>query len=673
PEPAPSAESVPVGGLVPWVVSGRSEEALRAQARRLHEYAAAHSELDVRAVGRALAVTRSAFEHRAVVLASDAETFRTGLDALAAGTDHPALVRGTARAKGRTAFLFTGQGSQHSGMGRELHTAFPVFAEALQELAAHFGPHLDESLLKVMFASDDDPLARLLDGTDYAQPALFAYEVALFRLLESWGIHPDVLAGHSLGELSAACVAGVLTAPQAAALVAARGRLMQALPTDGAMIAVQATEEEARAALAGREGTVDIAALNGPASVVLSGDADTVTALADRWAARGRKTRRLTVSRAFHSPHMDAMTEEFGRIAAGLTYAAPRIPIVSDVTGELLGAGEARDPAYWVRHIRATVRFHDQMRRLERYGAGVYVEVGPDTVLSSAGEGCLTGDPGRGAPMLVSVARTGQPEVPALLAALATLHSRGAHVDWHAWFGAGPRATDLPAYPFQKRRYWPTGPVGWQAGPSGSQVGETAGNRADGEDAPQAQPDGRAVADDSPGERPEAAAAAWRALSGQERHEALLRLVRTEAACVLGHDGPHAVDPDRGFLDHGFDSVMAVRLRNRLAAATGRELATTLLFDHPSPTAVATHLSAAFAETDPAAGLSLAEQVDLLEAGLAGLPDDDLDRARIAGRLKALLAVHAPAGDATGTDPDALDEATDDEMFDLIEKELRRG
>ncbi|MFK0259572.1 type I polyketide synthase [Streptomyces sp. NPDC090445] len=661
PTPVADPEADPAGAPVPWVVSGRSAEALRAQAGRLYEYAVARPESDVRAVGRALAVTRSAFEHRATVLAPDAETLRAGLDALANGRHHHTLVHGTARAKGRTAFLFTGQGSQHAGMGRELYAAFPVFAEALEELAAHFEPHLDEPLLQVMFAPDDTPPARLLHGTDYAQPALFAYEVALFRLLESWGVRPDVLAGHSLGELSAACAAGVLTAPQAAALVAARGRLMQALPTDGAMIAVQATEEEARAALAGHEGAADLAALNGPASVVLSGDAGIVTALADEWAAQGRKTRSLKVSRAFHSPHMDAMTEEFGRIAAGLSYAAPRIPIVSDVTGDILSAREARDPAYWVRHVRATVRFHDQMRRLERYGAGVYVEIGPDTVLSSAGEGCLTAEPGRAAPLLLSVARAGRPEVPALLTALAALHSSGTPVDWHAWFGAGPRALDLPVYAFRKRRYWPTGPVERQA------------DRADRAD-PQTRSGVPEPADESPGGPPETAAAAWRALPGQERHAALLRLVRTEAAGVLGHDGPQAVDPDRGFLDHGFDSLMAVRLRNRLAAATGRELPTTLLFDRPSPAAVAAHLAAAFDETGPAAvGPSLAEQVDRLEAGLAGLPADDTERARIAERLKALLAVHAPARPGTGPEPDALDGATDDEMFDLIEKELRLG
>ncbi|MGW2365424.1 type I polyketide synthase [Streptomyces sp. NPDC001667] len=661
-EQAPQEESLPqgeaaAGGPVPWLLSGRTEAALAAQARQLRDHIAGQEALDVRAVGRALATTRSAFEHRSVVLADGTDAFLTGLDALAEGQHPDHVVTGVAPGKpAKTAFLFTGQGSQRAGMGRDLHAAFPVFAEALDEVAAHLDGHLDEPLLRVMFAPEGDPLAELLNRTDYAQPAIFAYEVALVRLLESWGVRPGILAGHSLGELTAACVAGVLALPQAAALVAARGRLMHGLPAGGAMVAVQATEEEARASLAGREGTVDIAALNGPTSVVLSGDEDAVTELAGQWAARGRKTNRLKVSHAFHSPHMDAMTEEFGRIAAGLSYGPPRIPIVSDVTGDLLGAREAQDPAYWVSHIRRAVRFHDQIRRLQRYGAGAFVEVGPDTVLSSAGQACLTDQAGRRAPVLVSLAHAERAEVPALLTALATLHTRGVAVDWRAWFGDGPRAAGLPTYAFQKQHYWPSGPTGWRSGP-----------------APAPVPLPQAGTEDA--ERP-GRAAEWRALPPGERYDALLRMVRGEAAAVMGHAGPEAVEPERGFLDHGFDSVMAVKLRDRLVAGTGRELPTTLLFDHPTPAAVADYLLAGTGEAETAPSVSLSDQLDRLEADLARLPADDRQRARVAERLKGLLAVHAPdrgAGSEDAPDQDALDTATDDEMFELIEKELRRG
>ncbi|MEU3403708.1 beta-ketoacyl synthase N-terminal-like domain-containing protein [Streptomyces sp. NPDC006670] len=658
-EPEEAEVAAADGGPVPWVVSGRTPEALAAQAGRLRAYVAGRDLVDVRAVGRGLALTRSAFEHRAVVLGEDTATFLTALDALADGRAPEHVRTGVAPGKpvkGRIAFLFTGQGSQRAGMGRDLHAAFPVFARALEEVAAQFDPHLGAPLLDVMFAPGDDPRGRLLDRTDYAQPAIFAFELALYRLLESWGVRPDVLAGHSLGELSAACVAGVLSVPQAAVLVAARGRLMNALPAGGAMVAVQATEEEVRPGLAGREGAVDVAALNGPASVVLSGDEDAVAELAQHWAARGRKTNRLKVSHAFHSPHMDAMTREFARVAAGLSYAAPALPIVSDVTGDLLSADEARSPEYWVAHVRRAVRFHDQIRRLQKYGAGAFVEVGPDTVLATMGRNCLTSEPGRSAPLLVSTAHADHAEVPALLGALGALHTRGVPVDWRAWFGDGPVAADLPTYAFQKQHYWPQGPTGWGAAPA--------------RPAPQAETDPAAV----PADEAAARVAAWRALPEGERHEALLRLVRTEAATVMGHEAPDAVEPERGFLDHGFDSLMTVKLHARLAAGTGQELPMTLLFDHPTPLAVADHLLTLLTDTGgPGPQLSLPEQLDRLEADLARLPAGDRQRTLATERLKGLLAVHAPADGPRGGDRDALDAATDDEMFELIEKELRRG
>ncbi|WP_373558823.1 type I polyketide synthase [Streptomyces sp. WZ.A104] len=675
-EAQPVAEGSQDGGLVPVLVSARTEEALRAQARKLRDYVDTQKACDVRALGRTLATTRSAFEHRAVILADGSDTLLTGLDALATGEENPdRAVTGVAPGrpgKGRTAFLFTGQGSQRPGMGRELHAVFPVFAAALEEVAGHLDPHLGTPLLPVMFAPADDPRARLLDGTDYAQPAIFAYEVALFRLLEDWGVRPDVLAGHSLGELSAACVAGVLPLPEAAGLVAARGRIMHALPGGGAMVAVQATEEEIRASLTGRQGAVDIAAVNGPASVVLSGDADAVEELTAPWAARGRKHSRLQVSHAFHSPHMDAMAEEFGRVAARLTYSAPRVPVVSYVTGELLDDREARDPAYWVAHTRRTVRFHDQIRRLQRYGVGTFVEVGPDTVLSTAGRGCLADEPGRRTPILVSTSQAGRPEAEALLRGLAGLHVRGAAVDWRAWFGTGPLAADLPTYAFQKQHYWPQGPTGWGTAP----VAAATAPAREAEDAP-----ARDRLDPHTGAA--ARLARWRALPPGERRDAVLHTVRAEAADVLGHDTPASVEPERGFLDHGFDSVMAVKLRDRLTAAVGRDLPATLLFDHPTPAAVTDFLlteAVAGADADAQPAASLPEQLDRLEADLARLPADDPGRGRTVERLRALLAAHASPAWNTGTgsgasreDPDALDAATDDEMFALIEEELRRG
>ncbi|MGW3213861.1 type I polyketide synthase [Streptomyces parvus] len=435
--------SWPAGLPVPLPLSGLTPAALRAQAARLVPVAdSGASALDL---GFSLATTRSPLQQRAVVLAGDAETAARALGALADGATPPGTYLGAVQ-HGQTAFLFSGQGSQRAGMGRELYGRFPVFAQALDEVCAAFDSHgHGRALRDVIF---DEP--ELLDRTGWAQPALFAVEVALFRLLGSWGLTPDLLFGHSIGELVAAHVAGVLSLQDAAVLVAARGRLMEALPEGGAMAAVEATEAEVRPLLNDR---VDLAAVNGPSSVVVSGDTDAVLAVTAHFDSEGRRTKRLRVSHAFHSVHMDAMLEEFEAVARGLTYAPPAVPIVSDVTGQPATAEELCDPAYWVRHVRRAVRFHDGVRSLEAAGATRFVEIGPDGTLTAAVRACLTtaGDTAVAVPLL----RRDRPEPEALLAALARLHVSGVDPDWAAVFaGRGARRIPLPTYPFQHRRYW---------------------------------------------------------------------------------------------------------------------------------------------------------------------------------------------------------------------------
>ncbi|MFJ2729801.1 type I polyketide synthase [Streptomyces collinus] len=441
---APSVVPRLVPPLVPLLVSGRGEPALRAQAGALLDHLRAHPGQSLLDLGHSLAVSRAHLEERAAVVAADGPAAAAALAALAGGGTAAGLVRDLAQADARTAFLFTGQGAQHLGMGRELHAAHAAFAEALDAALAVLDPHLDRPLRDVMWGSD----AALLDRTGYAQPALFAVEVALFRLLESWGVRPDHVLGHSVGEIAAAHVAGALSLPDAAELVATRGRLMQALPPGGAMVAVQAAEEEIVPLLDDR---VAVAAVNGPSSTVLSGTEDAVMAVVERLRAAGRRTKRLAVSHAFHSALMEPMLDEFAEVAAALRYTAPEIAVVSSVTGEPVTA-ELTEPGHWVRQVRATVRFGAGVRWLADRGVTTFLELGPDAALSAAGpENLAAGQDAAFVPTL----RRDRPERTELVTAVARAHTRGTSLDWTAFYaGSGARRIDLPTYRFQRTWYW---------------------------------------------------------------------------------------------------------------------------------------------------------------------------------------------------------------------------
>ncbi|WP_030107436.1 acyltransferase domain-containing protein, partial [Actinoalloteichus caeruleus] len=399
-----------------WVLSARSEAALAERAELLAAHVDDHAPGDV---GFSLATTRSHLEHRAVVVGRDDVALLRGLTAVAERTPSATAVVGTAREDAPLAFLFTGQGSQRPGMGRELAAAYPVFAEAFDAVCAELDQHLDRPVAEVLVDGD------VLDQTIHAQAGIFAFEVALHRLLTSWGVRPHFLLGHSIGEVAAAHVAGVLALDDACALVAARGRLMQALPPGGAMVSVRATEAEVRELLAPG---VSVAAVNGPRSVVLSGDEDAVLAVADRLRERGSRTKRLRVSHAFHSGRMEGMLDEFRRVVRGLRYEEPGIPIVSNLTGTAVSA-EMADPDYWVRHVREAVRFADGVRWLLDHDVVAFLEVGPDGVLTGMGQECA----GEADALFVPTTRVDRDEPSTLVTALGALHTLGVPVDWRAF------------------------------------------------------------------------------------------------------------------------------------------------------------------------------------------------------------------------------------------------
>ena len=485
-EEAPEAEPVPVadrpGPLVlrtepALLVSARTADALAAQAERLAAFLTERPALRPVDAGWSLAKARSVFEHRAVVVGADRGELLAGLRAVAAGATANSVVSGTAPAgTPRIGFVFAGQGAQRAGMGRELYAASEVFAAAFDQVCALLEPEVGLPVREVVLgggtradgtradgaegdAAEGDAADPRADQTGYAQAGLFAVEVALVALLAAAGVVPEAVAGHSVGELAAAYAAGVLTLEDACRLVGTRARLMQALPEGGAMAAIAATEAEILAALADRP-EVSVAAVNGPSSVVVSGDEAAVDEIVRSWREQGRRVRRLRVSHAFHSARMDPVLDELGLAAAAVELMAPTLTWVGALTGEVVTVPEAD---YWVRQARQPVRYADAVTTLADQGITVFIEIGPDATLSGMGAAVLAAAEQRAGAGFIPLLRGRTPAAESLLTALARAHVAGVGVDWAAVLPVG-QPVGLPTYAFQRQYFWPGGPQAMRPG-----------------------------------------------------------------------------------------------------------------------------------------------------------------------------------------------------------------
>ncbi|MEU6415702.1 acyltransferase domain-containing protein, partial [Microbispora sp. NPDC046933] len=656
-EPAKTPSAPPPA--VPWVLSGHLPEALRGQAVGLATYLEGRADLDPVDVAHSLVSGRALLAERAVVVAPGRTELSSGLSSglssetsavlsagLAALTREGALpghvVRGTADVTGKVVFVFPGQGGQWPEMAAGLLETAPVFAERLAECGRALAEFVDWSLLDVVRGV---PGAPGLDRVDVVQPVLWAVMVSLARLWQSYGVRPDAVVGHSQGEIAAAVVAGALSLRDAARVVALRSQAIRTLSGDGGMASVALPLEEAEARIAAWDGRLSVGVVNGPGSVVVSGEVGALTELLAALDADGVRNRRIPVDYASHSAQVELIKDE---LVKALSPIAPRdltVPMLSTVTGDWVGPAKL-DAEYWYANLRRPVRFEAATRALAAGGHSAFVEISPHPVLTSSIEDTL--DAADVAPALVTgTLRRDQGGPERFLVSLAEAFVRGVPVDWNvALAGSDPRRVDLPTYAFQRTRYW-------------LDASRTSGVGGSADDA-------------APGAPAPAPVRRFAGLDPAQRREAVLDLVRTEVAAVLRHSDAEAVAPTRAFKELGLDSLTAVDLRNRLRAATGLPLPTTLIFDHPSPTAVTEHILSALSDADGAEGEGEPAADPLtalrrLEASLLAEPDG---RGEVVSRLRALLArFDTPAG--ADDDPDDeldLDSATDDELFDLLDR-----
>ncbi|MCT9935381.1 type I polyketide synthase [Planotetraspora sp. A-T 1434] len=653
-EPSRSPAAPPAA--LPWVLSGHVPAGLRGQAVSLATFTESRAELDPVDVAHSLVRTRGLFAERAVVVGADRAGLVSGLRALTgdgALPDH--VVRGTADADGKIVFVFPGQGGQWLGMAAGLLDTAPVFAERLAECAAALAEFTDWSLLDVVRGA---PGAPGLERVDVVQPLLWAVMVSLADLWRAYGVRPDAVVGHSQGEIAAAVVAGGLSLRDGARVVALRSRAITALSGDGGMASVSLPMAEAEARITPWSDRLSVAVVNGPASVVVSGQVDALAELLAELEADGVRNRRIPVDYASHSAQVEAVHDDLIKALAPISPRAGTVPMLSTVTGDWIDTA-ALDAEYWYVNLRRTVRFEAATRALAEQGHRAFIEISPHPVLTASInetlDDAVVADGGPPA-LVTGTLRRDEGGLDRFLVSLAEAFVRGVPVDWTvALAGTRPRPVELPTYAFQRSRYW-------------LDASRTSTVAAGTDDAALA---GGASPAPSPARR-------FAGLGSAERREAVLDLVRTEVAAVLRHSDLEAVGVGRAFRELGLDSLTAVDLRNRLRTATGLPLPATLIFDHPTPAAVTDHIVSALAEADAAdgsvAGSVAGEPPDpltTLQRLEATLFADPGDQAEIVARLRALVArldAAAPGGDDHEDDEIDLDSATDDDLFDLLDR-----
>ncbi|MFF7407949.1 type I polyketide synthase [Streptomyces lydicus] len=530
-------------GALPWVLSGRDEPALRDQAARLRAHVAARPELGVASVARSLAVTRTTFEHRAVVVAHGRDGFLAELAARSAGQPSAAVVEG--RHEGppvRPVFVFPGQGSQWAGMAAELLETSPVFADRIGACADALRPYVDWSLTDVLSGV---PGAPPLEGDEVIQPALWAVMVSLAALWRSAGVEPAAVVAHSQGEIAAATAMGALSLQDGARIVALRSRVLNRIAGRGGLLSVELPAEQVRRDLVAVATSLSIAAVNGPAHTVVAGPGAALDALAAHYGQEVR-TRRVPIDYASHSAEVEELREELLTAFAGIAPRSIGVPFHSTVTAQPIDTAEL-DAGYWFRNLREPVRFGPAVEELLLSGHSTFLEVSPHPVLAMGIRQAIDAYGGDGAAL--STLRRGHGDRHRFLTAAAEAFVHGVAVDWAALLPGSAPLTDLPTYPFQRRSCWPSGMPGATVP----------------EQVPDATPAPAPVVD----------------------RRSVLELVQSLTAVVLGAGSAGDVRPGRTFREMGLDSAMTLELRERLSVATGLNLASTLLYDHPSPAALA--------------------------------------------------------------------------------------